>query len=295
MPNALVTGTSTGIGEACVVRLAARGWRVYAAVRKPGDGDRLRERAVGDVRPVRLDVTDREQVADVFAELQDEIARDGLQGLVNNAGVGAGGPVEYLDDADWRSVFEVNLFGVVAVTSAAMPMLRAGSGRIVHIGSIGGRVASPGLGPYSASKHAIEALAETQRQELRRAKTKVRVALVEPGAVATAIWEKADTTVDDIERRLDGEGRERYEWLLDQSRGFIDDSRSRGVPPSKVADAVEHALTARRPRARYLVGPDARLFGHVLPLVPDRVRDVLVASGARRWERKGRTARRRSA
>ncbi|HEX4490909.1 MAG TPA: SDR family oxidoreductase [Acidimicrobiia bacterium] len=293
MPNALVTGTSTGIGEACVVRLAERGWRVYAGVRKPEDGDRLRERAAGDVRPVRLDVTDREQIADVVAEIQGEIARDGLQGLVNNAGVGAGGPVEYLDDADWRGVFEVNLFGVVAMTSAAMPLLRAGSGRIVHIGSIGGRVASPGLAPYSASKHALEALAETQRHELARAKTKVRVALVEPGAVATAIWEKADTTVADLERRLDGEGRDRYGWLLDQSRGFIDESRERGVPPSKVADAVEHALTARRPKARYLVGPDARLFGHVLRLAPDRVRDVMVGAGARRWERRGRKTQRR--
>jgi NAD(P)-dependent dehydrogenase (short-subunit alcohol dehydrogenase family) len=294
MPNALVTGTSTGIGEACVVRLAARGWRVYAGVRKPDDGDRLKERAPGDVRPVRLDVTDREQVADVIAELHGEVARDGLHGLVNNAGVGAGGPVEYLDDADWRSVFEVNLFGVVALTSAAMPLLRIASGRIVHIGSIGGRVASPGLGPYSASKHALEALAETQRQELARAKTRVRVALIEPGAVATAIWEKADSTVDELERRLAGEARDRYHWLLDQSRGFIDEGKTRGVPPSTVADAVEHALTARRPKARYLVGNDAQLYGNLMRLAPDRVRDALVGAGARRWERRGRKLQRRS-
>jgi NAD(P)-dependent dehydrogenase (short-subunit alcohol dehydrogenase family) len=291
MPNVLVTGTSTGIGEACVIRLAERGWRVYAGVRKTADGERLRDRAPGDVRPLQLDVTDREQIADVVAELQNEVARDGLHGLVNNAGVGAGGPVEYLGDDDWRFVFEVNLFGVVAMTSAAMPMLRAGSGRIVHIGSIGGRVASPGLGPYSASKHAIEALAETQRQELARAGTKVRVALVEPGAVLTDIWEKADATVSELEGRLDGEARDRYGWLLDQSRGFIDESRARGVPASKVADAVEHALTTRRPKARYLVGKDAQLFARVLPLVPDRARDVMVGASARRWERRGRKLR----
>jgi NAD(P)-dependent dehydrogenase (short-subunit alcohol dehydrogenase family) len=294
MPNALITGTSTGIGEACTVRLAERGWRVYAGVRNDGDGERLRERVPGDVRPLLLDVTNREHIANAIAEIQGEFGRDGLQGLVNNAGVGAGGPVEYLDADDWRFVFDVNLFGVVALTNAAMPLLRAGAGRIVHIGSIGGRVASPGLGPYSASKHALEALAETQRHELARANTKIRVALIEPGEIATAIWEKADTTADEAEQRLDGEGRARYQWLLDSARGFIDEGRSKGVPPSKVADAVEHALTARRPKPRYLVGPDARLYGHLLPLVPDRARDVLVGAGARRWERRGRKLRKAS-
>ena len=291
MPNVLITGTSTGIGEACALRLAERGWTVFAGVRRAEDGDRLKAQATGDLRPVILDVSDRDAVGRVIEELGREVGEIGLQGLVNNAGVGVGGPVEYVTEEDWRWVFDVNLFGVVALSRAAMPLLRTGRGRIVHIGSLGGRLASPGLGPYSASKHAIEALAESQRHELARSGAPVRVSLVEPGEVKTAIWDKGDTSADEAERALDEVGRQRYQWLIDQSRGFIAEGRRKGVPAARVADAVEHALTASRPKARYLVGPDAKLFGHVVTRLPDRVRDALVQLGSRRWERSGRKLR----
>ena len=211
---------------------------------------------------------------------------------MNNAGVGVGGPLEYVAEDDWRWVFDVNLFAVVALTKAATPMLRTGRGRVVHIGSIGGRLASPGLGPYSASKHAVEALAEAQRHEFHRSKTPITVSLIEPGEVKTAIWDKADTSADDVERALDDVGKLRYRWLLDSSRGFIAEGREKGVAPEKVADAVEHALTAKRPKARYLVGPDAKLIGHVVTRLPDRVRDAFVGIGSRRWESRGRKLRR---
>jgi NAD(P)-dependent dehydrogenase (short-subunit alcohol dehydrogenase family) len=288
MPTVLITGTSTGIGEACVARLASADWTVYAGVRRAEDGDRLKAQHGGDVRPLMLDVTDTEQMAKVVDAIAAERGPRGLDALVNNAGVGTGGPVEYVSLDDWRFVFDVNVFGVVALTNLAMPMLRAARGRVVHIGSIGGRMASPGLGPYSASKHAIEALAETQRHELKRSGSGVRVALIEPGEVKTAIWDKGDATLDEVTRALDTEGRKRYQWLLDQSRGFVDEGRTRGVEADSVAAAVEHALTARRPKARYLVGPDAKIFGHVLTRMPDRVRDTLVGLGGRRWERRGR-------
>jgi NAD(P)-dependent dehydrogenase (short-subunit alcohol dehydrogenase family) len=185
----------------------------------------------------------------------------------------------------------VNLFGVVALTKAAMPLLRAGTGRIVHVGSIGGRISSAGLGPYSASKHAIEALAESQRHELARLTPPIRVSLIEPGEVKTAIWDKADTSADDSDKLLDDAGRRDYQWLIDQSRGFIDEGRAKGVPASKVADAVEHALTASRPKARYLVGPDAKLAGHLVTRLPDRLRDSFARVGATRWEKRGRKLR----
>jgi NAD(P)-dependent dehydrogenase (short-subunit alcohol dehydrogenase family) len=291
MPNALITGTSTGIGEACVARLAERGWTVYAGVRRADDGDRLKTQHSGDVRPVILDVSKRDDTARVVAEISSEVGDRGLQALVNNAGVGVGGPVEYVTEEDWRWVFDVNLFGVVALTQAAIPMLRSGHGRIVHIGSIGGRISSPGLAPYSASKHAIEALAESQRHEFKRSGTPIRVALIEPGEVKTAIWDKADTSADEITQALDDVGRKRYQWLLDQSRGFIDEGRQKGVPASKVADAVEHALTSDKPKARYLVGPDAKLSGHVITRLPDQVRDALVRFSSTRWEKRGRSLR----
>ncbi len=116
----------------------------------------------------------------------------------------------------------------------------------------------------------------------------MRVSLIEPGEVRTAIWDKADAAVDGVERSLDAAGKQRYQWLIDQSRGFVDEGRAKGIPPAKVADAIEHALTATRPKARYLVGPDAQLMGHVVTRLPDRVRDALVLAGSRRWERRGR-------
>ena len=265
---------------------------MFAGVRRAEDGDRLKTQHPGDIRPVMLDVSNRDQMRGVVDGISAEPGAHGLDGLVNNAGLGIGGPCEYLSESDWRSVFDVNLFAVVALSQMAFPLLRMAQGRVVHIGSIGGRLSTPGLAPYSASKHAVEALAEAQRHEFRRSGSGVRVALVEPGEVGTAIWDKADATVDQMDRALDGVGRERYGWLLDQSRGFIDEGRSKGVAPDKVAQAVEHALTARRPKARYLVGPDAKMFGHVLTRLPDRVRDALVELGSRRWERRGRRIRR---
>jgi NAD(P)-dependent dehydrogenase (short-subunit alcohol dehydrogenase family) len=294
VPTALITGTSTGIGKACVARLAAGGWTVFATVRRAEDADRLKAEISGDVRPVLLDVGDREQMRAVVHDLASDPTGGGLDGLVNNAGIGHGGAVEYTGEDDWRRVFDVNLFAPVALTQAVMPLLRAARGRVVHIGSIGGRLSTPGLAPYSASKHALEALAEAQRHELGRSESGVRVSLVEPGEVKTAIWDKAETIVDEIERALDDAGRQRYGWLIDQSRGFTDEGRTKGVDPDRVAQAVEHALTARRPKARYLVGPDAKLYGHVLTRMPDRVRDVLVGAGGRRWERRGRKLRRTS-
>jgi NAD(P)-dependent dehydrogenase (short-subunit alcohol dehydrogenase family) len=294
MPNALITGTSTGIGEACVARLAAENWTVFAGVRRAEDGDRVKAQHPGDVRPVILDVSNRDDTRRVIEEITREVGDRGLQALVNNAGVGVAGPVEYVTEEDWRWVFEVNFFGVVALTQAAIPLLRVGHGRIVHIGSVGGRLSSPGLAPYSASKHALEALAEAQRHEFARSGTPIRVALIEPGEVQTAIWDKADDLIEQLEGSLDDVGRRRYQWLIDQGRGFTNEGREKGVPAAKVADAVEHALTAPRPRARYLVGPDAKLAGHVLTRLPDRARDALQRIGSARWEKAGRNARRRA-
>jgi NAD(P)-dependent dehydrogenase (short-subunit alcohol dehydrogenase family) len=289
MPTALITGTSTGIGEACAARLADHGWTVYAGVRREEDGERLKKQHRGDIRPVIFDVSNRDHTRRVIADITTDVGERGLQGLVNNAGVGVGGPVEYVPEEDWRYVFDVNFFGAVALTQAAIPLLRAGRGRIVHIGSIGGRLAAPGIAPYSASKHALEALSESMRHEFARSGTPIKVALVEPGSVKTEIWDKADTSADDIERTLDGEARTRYQWMIDEVRGFVDEGRANAVPADVVAAAVEHALTADRPKARYLVGPDAKIAGNVIARAPDRVRDALVQFVGKRYERRGRS------
>jgi NAD(P)-dependent dehydrogenase (short-subunit alcohol dehydrogenase family) len=288
MANALVTGTSTGIGEACARRLAELGWTVYAGVRRGEDADRLKTSVSGDIRPVMLDVTKRDDIGRVIDEINRETAGHGLQALVNNAGIGYGGPFEYIAEEEWRMTFEVNVFGVVALTLAAIPLLRTGEGAVIYIGSVGGRVAAPGLGPYSASKFAIEALAESQRIEFKRSNTPIRVALIEPGEVKTAIWEKGNNDLANFEARVDEAGRRRYTWLLDQTRGFLDEGQAKGVTPDKVADAMEHALAAKRPKARYLVGPDAKMMGNVFPRLPDRLKDPIAVIASKRWERRGR-------
>jgi NAD(P)-dependent dehydrogenase (short-subunit alcohol dehydrogenase family) len=202
-----------------------------------------------------------------------------------------GGPVELVPEQDWRFVFDVNFFGVLALTTAALPLVERAGGRIVHIGSLGGRLSSPGLGPYSATKHALEALAESMRHEQKMSGSRVRTSLVEPGAIETAIWDKGDTTVDEMEARLDDDARRRYGWLIDQSRGFVHEGRRRGIAPDRVAKKVEHALTARRPRARYLVGPDAKIAGFVSRVLPDRGRDGFVRANARHEIKVGRKLR----
>ncbi len=284
----LITGTSSGIGAACATRQARAGWRVYAGVRRAEDGERLVSSIgnhEGAVVPVTLDVTNREHIDKVLAQIETEAGS--LDGLVNNAGIGLGGPVELVSDEDWRRQFDVNFFSLVTLTREAMPLVDRAGGRFVHIGSIGGRVTAPGLGPYSASKHAIEALNWALRAELGR-NTGMTSSVIEPGEVKTLIWDKAEGEAELIERRIREAGREdRYRFIIDANVGFIEEGRSRGVDPDKVAAAVEHALTARRPKARYLVGPDAKAVG-LFSRLPDRVREGLLGMNVRRFERAGR-------
>lgn len=162
----LVTGASTGIGAACVARLAASGWRVYAGVRRDEDGERLIVSHGGGVRPVHLDVTERASIEAAAGRIDDEVGW--LDHVVNNAGVSIGDPFELLEASAWRDQFEVNVFGVIAVTKATFPLVDRAGGRFVHIGSIAGRIGSPGMGPYTASKHAVEGLNWVLRAELAR-------------------------------------------------------------------------------------------------------------------------------
>lgn len=263
MPGTVViSGASTGIGRATALRLAAGGYDVLAGVRRAGE-------APEGAEPVLLDVTD----AAAIDELTQRIGDRPLAGLVNNAGIGVGGPVEHIALDDWRRQFEVNLFGHVAMTRALLPALRAGNGRVVNIGSIGGRQALPLLSPYAASKFAIRGFNDSLRLEVRR--QGVRVALVEPGAIATEIWRKADESFEEIDGELPPGVAARYRRDLDGARKASRRAARHATPADKVAAAVEHALSARRPRAHYMVGADAR--GQALiERLPASARDRLI-------------------
>ena len=272
MKTVLVTGASTGIGEACALHLDRLGHRVYAGVRRDHDADRLRSQGSTRLEPVMLDVTDQAQIDAIAKLLAGESG--GLHGLVNNAGIARGGPLEYLPIDEWREQLEVNVIGQVAVTKAMLPLLREGHGRVVFIGSIGGKAATSLMGPYSASKFAIEAIGESLRQELRP--WRIDVSVVEPGAIRTAIWDKGRETADRLERELPEEGRQRYRAHIDAIRKGIDMQDRQGVGPEKVAKVVEHALFASRPRTRYVVGVDARLQSAMVRLLPDRAREAIL-------------------
>jgi NAD(P)-dependent dehydrogenase (short-subunit alcohol dehydrogenase family) len=270
----LVTGSSTGIGRAIALRLDRIGFRVFAGVRKLADGETLKEQAGDLLDAVILDVTDADSIEAAAARI-GEATGGRVAGLVNNAGTGVAGPLEGLEVEEWRRQFEVNVFGQIAVTKALLPMLRAAMGRVVFMSSIGGRTALPMLGPYNASKHAIEAIGDSLRQELRG--LGVEVAIIEPGSIATPIWGKAAAGANASRERYDP-GLERiYGDLIDRVTRLAAQTGKRGIPPERVAEAVEHALTAQRPKTRYLVGADAKIQARVTAVLPDRAVDAAVA------------------
>jgi NAD(P)-dependent dehydrogenase (short-subunit alcohol dehydrogenase family) len=262
----VVTGASSGIGEACVGRLARGGWRVFAGVRSAEDGDRLRD---ADVTPLVLDVTDAEQIAAAAAAVGAE-----LHGLVDNAGVALSAPLELVPLDELRLQLEVNLVGQVAVTQAFLPALRRAHGRIVLMGSIAGRSALPFLGPYAASKFALEAIADSLRVELRP--WSIVVSIVEPGSIRTPIWSKGAARADALRAQFAVGADELYGATIERFREVAVKRGLAGIPPDEVAKAVEHALTAARPRSRYLVGRDAKLRAR-LQRLPTRMRDRLLA------------------
>ena len=274
MANILVTGSSTGIGRACAAHLAGAGHTVFAGVRKEADGQSLSQEIGERVVPLILDVTDAGAIDRAATFIRARVGGDGLQGLVNNAGVAMGGPLEYLPIESWRTQIEVNVIGQVAVTQAMMPLLREGNGRIVFIGSAGGRAATPFMGPYNASKFALVGICEALRQEL--ASWDMKVVLVEPGAVKTDIWDKGRSQADDLERQLGAEAVERYRPMIAAVRKLIDRQDKMGVKPSRVAKVVERALFSDDPRSRYLVGADAKIVGALSRVLPDGAKDSIL-------------------
>ncbi|HEY8089180.1 MAG TPA: SDR family oxidoreductase [Polyangiaceae bacterium] len=267
----VVTGASSGIGRASALLLARRGFRVFAGVRKQKDGDSLRAASGGSVVPVEIDVTDRATIASAAMAVHAEVGDRGLDGLVNNAGIATPAPIEYMSADVLRRQFEVNVFGQVAVTQAFLPLIRRARGRIVNVGSVGSHIALPFGGALCGSKGAFTLLSDALRLELRP--FGIHVCLIEPGAISTPAVDKTLGDAEAIIRALPAEGEARYGAKL---REFMRRGHARetnGSPPEVVAEAIVHALTARRPRVRYPVGADARMLVTLPRVLPDRVLD----------------------
>lgn len=263
-----ITGASTGIGKATALYLAGKGLRVLAGVRKPADGEALVAEGGERIVPWVIDVADGASIARATAELEERLAGARLAGLVNNAGIGLGGPQEYVAIEDWRRQFEVNVFGLVDLTQKLLPALVRSQGRVVNVSSIGGRVATPCMGPYCASKFAVEGLTMSLRFELRA--LGVWAATVQPGMIKTEIWKKADAALVDQKSLLPAEAHTRYADVVAALERFVATGARKGVAPVKVAQAIEHALFAKRPRTCYPVGPDARALVMMQWLLPAR-------------------------
>jgi NAD(P)-dependent dehydrogenase (short-subunit alcohol dehydrogenase family) len=274
MRSVLVTGASTGIGEACVLELDRRGFRVFAGVRAESDAERLHGKASERLVPLILDVTNAGQIAAAAATVRQSVGQQGLDGLVNNAGIAVSGPLEVLAPDKLREQFEVNVIGQVAVAQAMIPLLRVARGRIVNIGSISGRIASPYVGPYAASKFALEALTDTLRMELRQ--WGIFVCIVEPANVKTPIWGKAQTAVEGLIEQASPEHLALYASDIEAMLKATTQMAHGGMPVEKVVRAVMHALSARRPKTRYPVGTGTRFFIQALKFVPGRIRDQFV-------------------
>lgn len=289
----LITGASSGIGFSTAVRLARRGTIVFAGIRRQVDGEALLRENSDRIKPMLLDVTD--EVSLQRARTRIESLREfRLDALVNNAGIAVAGPLELLPQAELRRQFDVNFFAPMALTQAFLPLLRESGGRIVNVSSIAGKMSVPFLGAYSASKFALEAASDALRLEL--APFGVAVSVVEPGDVRTAIWRRSSEASLRLLEQMSPQEREQYETMTRAMIVAAQRAERNAIPPERVAQAIERALFARRPRARYLVGAGARLR-LVLGRLPEFVRDplLLAALGAPRAKTAREPAARREA
>lgn len=263
MKSVVVTGVSSGIGWGIAKVLVGKGFRVFGSVRKQADAERLRKTFGPNFEPLLFDVTNREAIAQGARTVAAAIGSETLAGLVNNAGIAVPGPLLDLDLDEFRRQLEINLVGQLAVTQAFAPLLglsRAGTpGRIVMISSVGGKNASPYVGAYNASKFALEGLSESLRRELML--FGIDVVIVAPGAIATPIWDKAEAI--DVSRFANTP----YAKSLAAVREYMLEMGHAGLAPERIGEAVWRALTARKPKTRYVVAPDAleNFFANNLP------------------------------
>jgi NAD(P)-dependent dehydrogenase (short-subunit alcohol dehydrogenase family) len=268
----LITGASTGIGRACAVHLQQTGFQVFAGVRKESDAQALRER---DIVPILLDVTVQDDITAAVQQVAEATGDRGLDGLVNNAGIAVGGALEFLPLEELRRQFDVNVIGPVAVVQAFLPLIRTATGRIVLMGAgISGAISPGGLGPYSASKFALEALSDSLRREL--APWGVHVALIRPGRIKTPIWDKSFEAAEQQLASYPTAGFDLYASRSEPLFETLSRAKTEGGSVEDVARVVEHALTVKHPRSRYTVGLDARVASLVARILPDSILDGLL-------------------
>jgi NAD(P)-dependent dehydrogenase (short-subunit alcohol dehydrogenase family) len=277
MRAVVVTGCSTGIGRTCALELVRRGYHVFGSVRSDADAEALQKEAGEGLTPIRMDVTDADAVLRGAAEVRDALGEKGrLVGIVNNAGIAVYGPLELLPLETFRRQLEINVLGYLAVTKAFIPLLRRDAGRVVMIGSSSAYLTPPFLGPYAASKCALESLSDALRREL--APWGIEVVVMQPGAVITPLWDKSIDSGDTWFDGLPESERSLYEHGYGAMRKTFRDKSGRGIPVEKLAKRVAEVLEMKSPRTRYRMGTDT--FGYLLmSMLPDKMVDAMMAMG----------------
>jgi NAD(P)-dependent dehydrogenase (short-subunit alcohol dehydrogenase family) len=276
MKSILITGCSSGVGRATALLFSNKGYRVYAGVRTAVDAEALTHSdSSGNIRTLILDVTDPEQLNTAVQTLEDQHGDNGLDVLVNNAGIARFSPLEFTDAAEIRQMFEVNTMGPIVLTQRLLPLLRKARGRIIIISSIAGKIAFPFNGPYSISKFGLEAFAEALRREI--APFGLKVSLLGPGAIATPMMDKVEEESERAVMELPVHGRTYYESAIRDYLSTLPNSREYAATPEKVASVVAHAAESHWPKARYMVTPDAKGLAFLNWVLPDRVFDALLS------------------
>lgn len=270
----VITGASTGIGKACALHLDKLGYKVFAGVRQQADAETLQQQASAQLVPLFIDVTDVEAIHLAANTVAAAAEKSGLAGLVNNAGIAVGSPLEFLPIAQLRSQLEINVIGQIAATQAFLPLLRRAKGRIINMSSISGRIAMPFVGPYAASKFALEALTDSLRVELKP--WGIEVISIQPGAIDTPIWDKSINRADIMRHNFAPEAEQLYGPLMSVVRRSMIRAGQSGISAEKVAQIVARALATPRPKTRYVVGKDAKLASLLVRFLPDRLRDWLI-------------------
>ena len=273
---AIVTGASTGMGAATARELARRGFHVLAGVRRDRDADAIRGPGI---EPLIIDITVPGHIRALATRVHGDPHGRAVRALVNNAAIQANVPIEAFAIDEWRRMFEVNLFGQIAVTQALLPALIRSKGRVVNISSVGGKVAMATDGPYAGTKFALEAVSDSLRREL--APFGVQVVVVEPGAVRTEMLGRAIATAHELVSAMTPEQSQRYGWLVQAVNTQAVSSTKSGLPTDIAAKVIAKAVTARKPRTRYTIGRDAALLTRLARILPDRILDLLFAAALR--------------
>lgn len=270
MKHILITGVSSGLGEHAAKHFLKKGYSVLGSVRKFEDAKTLISEFPDQFTPLVFDVTDHLAIESAFDIVKGKVNDEGLTALINNAGMAVSGPIKHIPMDRFRHQFEVNVFGLVKVTQVFLPLLggEAGSpyppGRIINISSISGLIANPFMGPYSASKFAVEAISDVMRREFSI--YGIKVICLQPGVIRSEIWSKARSEPRDY-------GSTDYDYILAKQDNIIDSIEKRAISPEFVSRAIEHAITQKRPRPRYIIAKKSWMIRLIAHIIPSRITD----------------------